>query len=290
MKTYIVFGASGFVGGTVHRALSAQGLPVQGLGSRDADLSDAGQTAGLADRLAAGAVWVVASVARAKRPEAEKAAMMDNIRMADHLGDLLTRCAPAQVIYLSSIDVYGREGLELPLTESSPLRPRNYYAVGKLAAEGILEVACRDADVPLSILRLPGVYGPGDTQRGPVRSFLRAALRNEPVTIHGNGEQRRDLLYVGDVAEIVRALDAGAVTGVYNAVTGHTLSLNEMLAVIEGLTGRKLDVRYQPEAAQMDLAFGEPLLLRRLPGLTLTPLEKGIARTYTCLVVTGDSF
>lgn len=290
MKPYIVFGASGFVGKTVYRALSEQGFPVQGLGSRDADLSDAVQTAGLADRLAAGAVWVVASVARAKRPEAEKAAMMDNIRMADHLGDLLIRSVPAQVVYLSSIDVYGREGLDLPLTESSPLRPRNYYAVGKLAAEGILEMACRDADVPLSILRLPGVYGPGDTQWGPVRSFLRAALGSEPVTIHGNGEQRRDLLYVGDVAEIVKALDEGAVTGVYNAVTGHTLSLNEMLAVIEDLTGRKLDVRYQPEAAQIDLAFGEPRLLRRLPGLTLTPLEKGIARTYTCLVETGDSF
>lgn len=287
MKPYIVFGAGGFAGKQIATTLLEKGQLVQGFSTRDADLTDEKQAAALIPHMSPGSYWVVTSVVRAAHPDEEKSAMIANLRMAVHLADLLKTSRAGHVVFLSSIDVYGRNNLKLPLSETSPLHPHNYYAVSKVSSEQIFDFACRDAGIPLTILRLPGIYGPGDRQWGPVRSFVRAAILHEPLRIQGDGQQRRDLLYVGDLPSIVEGVCRRGLSGVYNAVTGETMCLNEMIAVLERISGQKMERQYDTSREQIDLLFSSPALRRLLPEVEFTPLETGISKLYTYFLERG---
>ena len=273
-----IFGSGGFVGGALCGALQAQGFS-----SKDADLADSAQVGALAGTVVPSSVWVVAAARSPDWAGTPIDGMRNNVAIAGNLAELIPLAAPRYVIYLSSIDVYGRENLALPLDESIPIRPNSYYAVSKYASEGILGLACKEAGVPFTVLRLPGVYGPGDTHWGPVHSFLDAAVRRAPITIYGDGEQLRDLLFVRDIPRLVQALCETPVPGTFNAVTGHSASLNEMLRIVERSVGETLSVVYKRDVAQIDLVFNAPLLLRRLPSLTLTPIADGIGETYAAM-------
>lgn len=276
-----IFGSGGFIGATLCTSLDARGFS-----SKDADFSDAGQVNALAGAVSPSSVWLIAA---ARSPDWSGTAvegMRSNLVLAANLADLVSRTVPRYVIYLSTIDVYGREDLALPLSESSPVRPSSYYGISKHASEGILTLACKEAGIPFTVLRLPGVYGPGDTHWGPVHSFLDAAVRRAPITIHGNGEQQRDLLFVRDIPKVVQALCETPIPGVFNLVTGRSVRLNDMLHIIEQLTGKTLQVHYKHDRPQFDIVFETPPLLLRAIPLTFTPIEEGVRKTYTALAGT----
>ncbi len=280
-----IFGAGGFVGRAIVEELKADpGFDVRGVSSQDADLRDSAQFRAASAKIPPRAAWVIAAAVSPDRGVPLLDGMMDNLAMARNLAEAIASGHAARVIFLSSIDVYGREKLDLPLSETSPIRPSSYYAVSKYASELIYTEACRHAGVPLAVLRLPGVYGPGDPHHGPVSSFLRAALAQTPITVYGDGNQRRDLLYVRDIPRIIALIARDGATGVFNAVTGNTMSLNEMLHVISELKGCELPVTYERAAPQFDLRFRKSLLLRHFPSLHFTPLENGLRETYACLL------
>ena len=184
------------------------------------------------------------------------------------------------MVFLSSIDVYGRAGLALPLNESSPLRPETPYAEMKAEAERRFSETAEALDVPLLTLRLPGVYGPGDSHRGPVSSFIDAARAVRSIVIHGNGEQRRDLLYVDDVPELVSQWLRAPQTLVSNAAPGEGVSLNAMVSLLRQCSGLPLTVEYRPTDVRIDILFDTPRLVSVYPSLRLTPLRDGLATTW----------
>jgi len=277
----VIFGAGGFIGGTLARGLRRKGHRVIGLTSQDADLADPDSDGlqSLAEELPAGATWVLAAARSPDYPGEPEALKQENIRIARHVLALTKMVRPAGVVLLSSIDVYGREGLNLPLSEDSPRRPQSPYAESKWEAENLATAACSAAGVPLLTLRLPGVYGFGDSHQGPVRSFIDATWRGDDVHVHGDGEQKRDLLYVKDVAPIVRAWMGDKRTAVYNAVTGKSASLNTMLDFIGFYAGASPSVEYH-DAPQFDIEFAPPRLLRDYPALKLTRIEDGLREIW----------
>lgn len=249
-----------------------------GVTALDADLSNADAVEALHDRVPADAVWVM-TAARSPRHGGE--IREANIGIARAAARLMTRVRPSGVVFLSSIDVYGRTGLRLPLSETSTLRPQSPYAESKIVCEEILHEACSGYELPLLTLRLPGVYGPGDPNAGPVRSFAKAALGGTAIQVQGDGEQRRDLLYVEDVARMVMAWMRRPATLLTNGATGRSVSLNEMIAVVSACAGRELHVRYDEGAPQFDIVFARPRILEAYPEVVLTSIEEGIRATHT---------
>ncbi len=283
-RPLVVFGARGFIGRHTAAALSKNTqFNVCGFTSHDADLRDPEQVGQLAQRMPIGAAWVLAAAITPDRGGPPLDNMMENMRMAANLARLMETAPPARVVQLSSIDVYGRSGIALPINEASPLRPASCFGVSMAASELVIGQACAQAGIPLAILRLPGVYGPGDTHNGPVASFLRAAIDGAPIRVFGNGEQKRDLLFVEDVPRIIDQLLKDRTDGLFNTVTGHSVSLNDMLTIVSECVGRHLEVEYDLGASQYDLQFETPVLLKHFPDLTLTPIENGIRETYTAL-------
>jgi UDP-glucose 4-epimerase len=126
-----------------------------------------------------------------------------------------------RIVFASSAAVYG-DPEEIPTPEDSPLAPLSPYGVAKLAGEGYLAFFARHHGIAGVALRFANVYGPRQEsvgEAGVVAVFCQRLLAGQPVTIHGDGRQTRDFVFVEDV---VRAC-AGALSapsGVYNVATG----------------------------------------------------------------------
>jgi nucleoside-diphosphate-sugar epimerase len=119
-----------------------------------------------------------------------------------------------------------------PLTEAHPPRPATPYAASKLAAEVLLREWSAGAGVPLAILRLSHVYGPGDSSAKAIPSFLAACRRGELPVVRG-GADVRDYLYVDDAAAaVIRALELRA-AGTFNIAAGRGTSIRELLAAVQ---------------------------------------------------------
>jgi UDP-glucose 4-epimerase len=276
----VVFGAAGFIGGVLARRLEERGFRVIRITSRDADFSDREQLLRLQSNLPARACWILTAARSPDYPgDASENAQAD-LRATDNLCALAHLCPPSGMVFLSSIDVYGRAGLALPLNESSPLRPETPYAEMKAEAERRFSETAEALDVPLLTLRLPGVYGPGDSHRGPVSSFIDAARAVRSIVIHGNGEQRRDLLYVDDLPELVSRWLRAPQTLLSNAAPGEGVSLNAMVSLLRQCSGLPLTVEYRPTDVRIDILFDTPRLVSVYPSLRLTPLRDGLATTW----------
>lgn len=151
--------------------------------------------------------------------------------------------------YASSASVYGDEATG-PVTEEAPTRPFSPYGITKLAGEHLARLYQRHHGVPACALRYFSVYGPRERPDKGIQIFLHAARAGRPVEVHGDGTQRRDFTFVGDIVEAtVRALHQPPVGEAINLGRGHTLPLNTILDTVERVTARRLERRHGPTVA-----------------------------------------
>ncbi len=276
----IIFGASGFIGRNMIRFLSGQQhFQVQGFSSCDVDLTDTMQVTQLASRMPLHATVMITSTMNGYSQDAFET-LRGNVTMAMNLAKMIALIRVRHVVYLSSIDVYGRNGVRLPLNESSEIRPESYYGVSKYCSELIILRACRYNKTACSILRLPGVYGPTDNSGRIVAAAIAAARAGKKIRVCGNGSQKRDLVFVEDIAQLVERLTLEHVGGIFNVVTAKSRCVNDILDIVGQLSGSSLQVEYEPDIKQYDLEFEESAVFRAFPDFAFTPLEKGLKRTY----------
>jgi len=144
-----------------------------------------------------------------------------------------------RVMYSSTSSAYGMN--ETPNVETQPDDCLNPYSVSKVSGEKLCKMYTDLFDLPTVIFRYFNVYGERQPLRGQyapvIGIFLRQHAAGEPLTIVGDGNQRRDFTYVGDVANanILAALsdvDKKSFGMVYNVGTGKNYSVNEVAGMI----------------------------------------------------------
>jgi UDP-glucose 4-epimerase len=133
--------------------------------------------------------------------------------------------------------IYGHTEL-LPTAETHPCEPTSYYGITKYAAERYVQATGRrsDLDSPFHVtsLRMFNVYGPRQSLDNPYQGvlgiFIGNLLRNEPITIFGDGDQSRDFIYISDVVRAwVAALNNESTFGqVLNIGSGRRLTINQL--------------------------------------------------------------
>ena len=143
---------------------------------------------------------------------------------------------------------------EPPADETDLPHPRSPYGASKLAGEAYCQAYAATYGMAACALRFSNAYGPRSLhKKSVVAAWLRASLAGEPVTIHGDGEQTRDFVFVGDLAAaVVAALDApeAVVAGeLFQVGTGRETTINELAIAIGEAVGRPLDVRHAPARA-----------------------------------------
>ncbi len=115
----------------------------------------------------------------------------------------------------------------------------------KLAAEHLCALYQGNYGVETVALRYFSTYGPRQRPDMAFHRFCRAALRGEPLTVFGSGEQTRDFTFVADVVAATRAAATSPAAGgeVYNVGGGSRISVNEALELISSCAGRPLEIR-----------------------------------------------
>ncbi|HHE75204.1 MAG TPA: NAD-dependent epimerase/dehydratase family protein [Desulfobacteraceae bacterium] len=147
-------------------------------------------------------------------------------------------------IHISTSEVYGT-AMTRPMCEDHPINPMSPYAAAKAGGDRLVYSYWRTYDIPAVILRPFNQYGPYQHLEKVIPRFITSALLGEPLTIHGNGEARRDWLHVEDTCKrIDRALhapDKNIRGEVFNLGSGFDMSILSVARMI-------LDVLGKPES------------------------------------------
>ncbi len=153
-------------------------------------------------------------------------------------------------VYASSSSVYGNTG-KLPMHEEDLPRPLSPYGVTKLAAEHLCGLYAQNFGVPTVSLRYFTVYGPAQRPDMAFHRFIRSILNGKALVIYGNGEQTRDFTFIDDIVEanILAAVKTTPGGRVYNLGGGSRISVNGVLELLKELSGRAVEVRYEPVQA-----------------------------------------
>jgi len=171
---------------------------------------------------------------------------VNNVEATQVLLEALVDRPVERVVYASSSSVYGDE-VQIPMREDALPQPVSPYGVTKLAAEQLCHLYHVNYGVPTVSLRYFTVYGPRQRPDMGFHRFLKAARDGRPITVFGDGGQTRDFTFVADA--VTATADAGArgVPGrVYNIGGGSRVSLIEVLDLVGAVSGRRLDLRYEP--------------------------------------------
>jgi UDP-glucose 4-epimerase len=156
-----------------------------------------------------------------------------------------------RLVYASSSSCYG-DSPALPKLEDQVPLPISPYAVAKLAAEYYCRMSTRLHGLETVSLRYFNVFGPKQSPESKyaavVPLFIRAALRHEPLIVHGDGEQSRDFTYIDNVVQAnLKACSAPGVGGeVFNIACNTRHSVLEIARTIEKFLGRKVDIQHTP--------------------------------------------
>jgi NDP-hexose 4,6-dehydratase len=158
-----------------------------------------------------------------------------------------------RIVCTSSSEVYGT-ALTERIDESHPLNPTSPYAASKVAADRYCYSYGSTYGLPVAVIRPFNTYGPRHTY-DVIPKFIQLALRNEPITIYGSGEQSRDFLYVTDTVNAFLTMGSHALAAgqVVNFGTGQDVSVNTVASLIKEISGTKSQiVRVERRAAEVD--------------------------------------
>ncbi len=272
----VVIGAGGFVGGTIAKRIAELGGEVVALSRNQIDLLAPDAALRLASLLRAGDAVVAAA---AKAPCKDMSMMIDNMILAKAMIDGISKVAVSHVINVSSDAVYADE--PLPLSESSPTAPTSMHGAMHLAREIAFAT---EVKAPVAMLRPTLIYGASDPHNGygPNR-FRRSAQANENIVLFGEGEERRDHVFIEDVAEIAVRVLMHRSRGVLNIATGTVHSFRSIAEQVVAIAPNKVKISGRPRQGPMPhkgfRPFDPTATKSAFPDFAFTPLELGLAKS-----------
>lgn len=293
----LVTGTSGFVAGHLARRLLADGYEVTGVDIKSprGDLGDSLRqvTLDIRDREGMRALLqetrpelVIHAAAQASVAVSMREPRLDvetNVVATLELAQEAAAAGTRRFVFFSSGGAIYGEPEVLPATEESAVEPLSIYGASKAAAELYLNVVADQTGLEVSVLRPSNIYGPEQNphgEAGVIAIFSQRMLRNEPVTIFGDGSQTRDYVYVDDVVEAaMRASDGEPET--CDISTGIEISTGKIFEVLAGLTGYEQPVIHNDERpGDIARSMLDPAKAGRVWGWQpQVGFEDGVART-----------
>jgi len=304
---YLVTGGAGFIGSNIVEALVRKGERVRVL-----DNFSTGDPANLAAvrerveiiegdlrdmdavrRAVAGVTYICHQAALRSVPRSVDDPLSTDAVNTHGTLQLLVAAREAQVrrvVYASSSSVYG-DAPVLPKVEDQTPAPISPYAVAKLAAELYCRMYTRLYGLETVSLRYFNVFGPKQSPESKyaavVPLFMRAALNDEPVIVHGDGEQSRDFTYIDNVvqANLLACTTPGVGGEVFNIACNSRHSVLEIALTVQKLLGRKLTIEHTAARAG-DVRHTQASIDKATRLLNYHPtvgFEDGMRRTFEYL-------
>jgi nucleoside-diphosphate-sugar epimerase len=271
----VILGAGGFVASATHRRLDELAVPVLALPRAALDLTDRASVARLVELLRPEDTLLFVA---ANAPVKNEAMLLTNLRMGAAVCDALQRVPVRHVVYISSDAVYADS--QKPLTERSCAQPGSLHGVMHLAREVMLANAYGGA---LCFVRPTLIYGPADPHNGygPNR-FMRLAALGEDIILFGEGEERRDHVWIDDVTRVVTRVVLQGSSGVINVAVGEVVSFSDVAKLATRLMGTGTQVRSSPRVGPMPHNGLRPFdvsgLLEAFPDFRCVEVPEGLEK------------
>jgi len=268
-KNILVTGGAGFIGSNLVDRLSlgnrvivldnlSSGLPSNLGQSKDRITFSKGDILdkGLLKDIVAEVEFVfhlAANVGNVKSIEDPGFDMEVNIKGTINLLEACVNSNIKRLVYSSSGAIFG-EAKYLPVDEDHPLNPESPYGVSKLAAEKYCFAFHKVHGLPITALRYFNAYGPRQGSSGyanVIAIFFSRIRDGKPLTIFGDGEQTRDFVFVEDIvkANILAATQPAAAGEIFNIATGQESSVNQIVSIINQISGQENKVIYADSRA-----------------------------------------
>lgn len=227
-------------------------------------------------------VFHYAAVVGVKRTLDNPVMVLEDIQGIKNVLNLCKNTNVKRVFFASSSEVYG-EPFEHPQNEyTTPLNSRLPYAVVKNIGESFLRSYKHEFDLDYTIFRFFNTYGPKQSTDFVMSKFINAALRNEPITIYGDGSQTRTFCFVDDnVDACISSFQNNLfVNDTVNIGNDYEVSVLELAKIIIEESGSKSEIKFLPALEEGDMKKRKPDIskMRQLLGRELLPLREGVKR------------
>ena len=206
----------------------------------------------------------------------------DNVIATQRLLEALKDAPIKRFVFAGSSSVYG-DAERFPTKETALPRPLSPYGVTKLAAEHLTNLYTRNFGIPAVSVRYFTVYGPRQRPDMAFSRFMQAMTAGDDIEVFGDGEQTREFTYVSDAVDgTIKASTADVVGQIFNLGGGSRVTVNQVLATLEEISG--LSIRRQ----NLPAAPGDPrhtgasinLARERLGWEPRVSLAEGLAKQW----------
>jgi len=302
-----ITGVAGFIGSHVAEALLARGDHVFGLDNFDlfydpaikkknlsafrehpgfsfieADIRDSDALTRWGDGVRPDVVIHLAAKAGVRPSIADPAGYADvNINGTIRILDWVREQKVPRMLFASSSSVYGGN-IKVPFSESDFVdHPVSPYAATKKAGELLCHTYCHLYGMNVASLRFFTVYGPRQRPEMAIHKFVRRIMEGKEIDLYGDGSSLRDYTYIEDIVSgVLGAMNAPAGYRVYNLGESATVSLEDLVYLLEKACGRQAVRRFEPpQLGDVPRTYADISLARSEIGYDpKTPIEEGVVR------------
>lgn len=194
------------------------------------------------------------------------------------------RQADARVVFASSAAIYG-DPEYIPIDEEHQTEPLSPYGLEKLSSDRYVRLYTELYDLPTVALRYFNVFGPRQTGEyaGVISVFLEQAREGRELTVHGDGSQTRDFVFVDDVVQANLLAGTTDATGrAFNIGTGESISIRGLAEVVQSLGDESPGIRHE-SAREGDIDASKADITRAMDEFGFTPeyeLREGLSTIW----------
>jgi UDP-glucuronate decarboxylase len=227
-------------------------------------------------------VFHYAAVVGVKRTLENPIMVLNDVEGIKNILSLSKNSGVKRVFYSSSSEVYG-EPFEIPQNEkTTPLNSRLPYAIVKNVGEAFFKSYYQEYGLEYTIFRFFNTYGPNQSEDFVVPRFIKAALKNDPIYLYGDGLQTRSFCYVDDnIDTCIKALhEDKCVNDVLNVGSDIEMTILDLAKKVISIAKSKSEIIHLPALEEGDMLRRCPdtSKMKAILGRELISLENGIAK------------
>jgi UDP-glucose 4-epimerase len=225
MKKVLITGASGFVGGYLCRKLESLGFEIALFSS---DITDKKAVENVFENDKFDIIFHLAAV----RNGAEECLTVNGLGTFNIL-EQARKQGGVRMVYISTLEVYGRQKTFSVLSEEAPLRPDSFYGITKLFGEQYCQRYSKNFKVSCASLRFAPIYGKGQLPTSTTSIFIEKAKLSQDITIYGGGNGCLDLLFIEDAVSAIIAAGNSETNGIFNIGSGSKVNIKQLAEKIK---------------------------------------------------------
>jgi len=276
-RNILLISDRGFIGKSLFNALSNnKEHNIYGLNSDNCNLLNEEKTKAAISKILIKPFTIIFLSTFGRFPEDNYDVYNKNVTMITNLLNSIDINLIEQFIFFSSTCLYGRPPKILPITEVNECIPNGYYGLSKFVSESLikLQLTC-----PVSIIRIPGVYGKLDQNKSIISHFINNIINSEPITIYDKGLVLRDYVFIDDIIEVVNHIINLKCEVTINIATGKSIKLIDLVVLIEKKLNKKANISFiNTSHKQFDMTFDITKLIGLMPGYSPTYMNEGIKK------------